>query len=260
MTLACMDGVVLPVAEAHLPVTDEGLLRGDGVFEVVRLYDGVPYAIDEHLERMGRSAANLRLPISLDDVAADVERLLAEARPGDARMRVLVTRGGHRLALIEPLDQGPPTIALATVEYAPTRILDQVKSLSYGANMLATRLAKERGADEALLVTPHGRVLEGPTSSFFAVLDGRLVTPPLTDHVLDSITRRKVLAATDAVEAIIARDDLRRATGAFLASTLREVQPAHHIDDSELDLSDPLVLDAARRTGDLIAAELAAQR
>ena len=84
------------------------------------------------------------------------------------------------------------------MEYAPTRILDGVKSLSYGANMLATRLAKEQGAHEALLVTPHGRVLEAPTCSFFYSYDGAtLCTPPLSEHILDSITRRMILATTE---------------------------------------------------------------
>ena len=87
----------------------------------------------------------------------------------------------------------PDTVALATVTYAPTRVLDGVKSLSYAANMLATRIAREQGADEALLVTPHGRVLEGPTTSFFYVLDGALCTPPLEDRILDSITRPRAV-------------------------------------------------------------------
>ena len=79
-------------------------------------------------------------------------------------------------------------------------MLDGVKSLSYAANMLATRLAREQGADEALLVTPHGRVLEGPTTSLFYVLDGALYTPPLEDRILDSITRRALFAVTDVRE------------------------------------------------------------
>src|SRR5213080_1335953 len=221
--LACLDGTVLPAAEARIPVTDEGLLRGDGVFEVVRLYDGVPYALDEHLQRMTNSAANLRLPFTADQLAGDVRALLVAAQPADALLRLVVTRGGHRLVLLEPPPSYGPTVALGCVEYVPTRVLDQIKSLSYGGNMLATRLAKERGFDEALLVTPHGRVLEGPTSSFFAVLGGRLVTPPLSEHVLDSITRRLVLEVVEVVEEPFSLEDLRGARGAFLASTTREV-------------------------------------
>jgi branched-chain amino acid aminotransferase len=232
--LAILDGTVMPASEARLPVTDDGLLRGDGVFEVIRNYAGRPFALDEHLERMAGSAANLRLELSPPDVAADLAALLEEAGAVDAAVRVLVTRGGHRLALLEALADLPPTLALATVTYAPPRVMDGIKSLSYAANMLTRRLAIERGADDALLVTPHGRVLEGPTTSFFYVLDGALHTPPLDDHILDSITRRHVLAASDATERITTMDDLPRLEEAFMASTLREVHPVHAIDGRPL--------------------------
>ncbi len=233
--LTIVDGAVLPASEATVSVTDEGLLRGDGVFEVLRLYDGRPFALDDHLARMVRSAGALRLEIDVNALRADTRTLLDAADPGDALLRLLVTRGGRRIGLVEPLPQYPPTIALASVEYVPTRVLDQVKSLSYAANMLATRLAKERGGDEALLVTPHGRVLEGPTSSLFCSLDGEtLVTPPLDEHVLDSITRRRLLALIEVREAAITVDELSGATEAFLASTTREVHPIHAIDGREL--------------------------
>src|SRR5256885_13958613 len=110
--LGILDGTVLPADEVRIPATDEGLLRGDGVFEVVRLYDGRPFALDDHLARMERSAANLRLPIDVAAVRADVEALLVAGRPGDAVLRVLVTRGGHRLGVIEPMPALPETLAL----------------------------------------------------------------------------------------------------------------------------------------------------
>jgi branched-subunit amino acid aminotransferase/4-amino-4-deoxychorismate lyase len=102
--------------------------------------------------------------------------------------------------------------------------------------MLATRLAVEAGADEALLVTPQGRVLEGPTSSLFVSLDGEtLVTPPLSDRVLDSITRRRLLEVLpNAREEVVTRDELRRAREAFLASTTREVHAVATIDGDAL--------------------------
>jgi len=228
--LAILDGDVMDVAQATIPVTDEGLLRGDGVFEVVRLYGGRPYGLEEHLERMARSAATLRLPFDIDAIRDDVEKLLEHSEPADGGLRLLATRGGRRIGIIEDLPVIPDTVGLATVTYAPTRVLDGVKSLSYAANMLASRIARERGADEALLVTPHGRVLEGPTTSFFYVLDGALCTPPLEDRILDSITRRALFAVTDATERITTLDDLRTATEAFLASSAREVQPVRAID------------------------------
>jgi branched-subunit amino acid aminotransferase/4-amino-4-deoxychorismate lyase len=229
--LAIVDGSVQPAAQATVPVTDEGLLRGDGVFEVIRLYGGRPFALDEHLARMQQSARNLRLPLDADAVRSDIDALLAAAPPADAQLRVLVTRGGRRIGIVEPLHEHATTIALGSVTYAPTRILDGVKSLSYAANMLATRLAREAGADEALLVTPHGRVLEGPTSALFVSLDGeKLVTPPLEDHILDSITRRRVVSLTAAEERALTLDQVLGARESFLASTTREVQAVRSVD------------------------------
>jgi branched-chain amino acid aminotransferase len=256
MSLACLDGTVCDAADARLPVTDEGLLRGDGVFELIRLYGGKPFALDEHLTRLEHSATNLRLPLDAEAVRADVGALLQAARPGDARVRVLVTRGGHRVVLLEEHTEPAPSIGLGLVEFAPTRLLDGIKSLSYAANMLATRVAKERGYDEALLVTPHGRVLEGPTQSFFYVFDGLLYTPPLEDHILDSITRRHVVEVTGAQERITPRDDVGRMTEAFIASTTREVQAVHAIEDHELDRAGPLTRDAAARLRERIAESL----
>ena len=256
--LASVDGKLMAAAEAAIPATDEGLLRGDGVFEVMRLYAGRPFAYDDHLARMRRSADNLRLPLDVDAMRADVDGLLARTGEVDALLRVLATRGGRRVALIEPLPALPSIMRLALVTYAPTRILNGIKSLSYGGNMLATRLAKERGFDEALLVTPHGRVLEAPTSSLFWVRDGALLTPPLSDHILDSITRARVMQATQVREEPCTLDVLRGASEAFLASTVREVQPVAAIEDIELTPNGPVTQDAARRTRALIEAELGA--
>jgi branched-chain amino acid aminotransferase len=234
--LASVDGQILPADAAMIPVTDEGLLRGDGVFEVVRVYRGVPYALDEHLERMVRSAGGLRLPVDAGKVEGEARALLGRAGDGwEGYLRIVVTRGGRRVLLLEPLKEAPETLALATVRYAPTRVLDQVKSLSYASNMLVTRLAQEQGADEALLVTPHGRVLEGPRQSFVCSLDGAtLVTPPLSDHILDSITRRRVLETGLVGERPISADELPFAQEAFLAATTREVHPVHAIDGVRL--------------------------
>src|ERR1700756_149471 len=96
-------------SEATIPATDEGLLRGDGVFEVIRVYDGQPFAFEEHLARIERSAANLRLPIDLEAGRSEVHRLLAHAGAGPEHesLRVVITRGGRRLMLTEPL---PPQV------------------------------------------------------------------------------------------------------------------------------------------------------
>jgi branched-chain amino acid aminotransferase len=231
--LACLDGAVLPAADAVVPATDDGLLRGDGAFEVLRLYGGRPFALEEHLERLARSAANLRLPLELDAVRADAARLLdaAAGEPDPGALRIVVTRGGRRLLLTESLPEHAPAIRLASVTYAPVRLLDGVKSLSYAANMLATRLAQERGADEALLVTPHGRVLEAPTSSIFFVAGGVVRTPPLSDHILASITRALVIELASAREQSCTLEELLAADEAFLVSTTRELQPVASVDE-----------------------------
>jgi branched-chain amino acid aminotransferase len=236
--LASLDGAVSPAEEASIPATDEGLLRGDGVFEVVRVYHGRPFALDEHLDRIERSAANLRLgyPVPRRELESEAPALL-EARGGqafDGILRIVLTRGGRRLLLTELLPPSPDRVRLGFVTYAPTRVLDGIKSLSYAGNMLCTRLARERGFDEALLVTPHGRVLEAPTSSiFWAGRGGALCTPPLEDHILASITRDHVMRLVAVREAPLSKEELLEAEEAFLCSTTREVQPVAAVESRE---------------------------
>jgi branched-chain amino acid aminotransferase len=260
-SLASLDGEIMPASEASIPATDEGLLRGDGAFEVIRVYDGRPYGLEEHLRRIERSAANLRLDVNTEAVRAEAHRLLARAGPGEEHelLRIVLTRGGRRLMLTEPLPPSAPQIRLGTITYSPTRILDGVKSLSYAANVLATRLAREQGFDEALLVTPHGRVLEAPTSSIFWVKEGAILTPPLEDHILASITRAVVMEVSGASERPCTLNDLRLADEAFLASTTREVQPVASIDDTELPAGAPVTAGVVAAVRERISAELAGQ-
>jgi len=256
-SLASLDGEIMAAAEAMIPVTDEGLVRGDGVFEVIRVYDGTPYAFDAHLARMERSAANLRLPVDLESVRADSFRLLAEAGTGPDHqcLRIMITRGGRRILLTEPMVSVADDARLMSITYSPTRILDGIKSLSYAANMLAGRLAREQGYDEALLVTPHGRVLEAPTSSIFYVRDGRLLTPPLDEHILASITRALVIEVTGAEERPCTLEELYDAEEIFLASTVREVQTVASIDGHEY----PGLRPVSDRTRDAVSARIAEQ-
>ena len=257
MQTACVDGVLVPLAQAVIPVTDDGLLRGDGAFEVMRLYDGVPFAPEHHLERLARSARNLRLELDIGDIERDVGALLAVAGVGDALLRVVVTRAGHRIVLVEPLPVLPQALALGYVTFAPVRVLDGVKSLSYAANMHARRLARERGFDEALLVTPHGRVLELPTASLFWAAGGEVFTPPLSDHILDSITRRIVIEVAGAKEAATTPADLERAEEAFAASSVYEVMAVRRIEEHDLPAARPIAKATAGKVRARIQSELA---
>jgi branched-chain amino acid aminotransferase len=251
--LASVDGGITPVAEATVPLKDDGLYRGDGAFEVIRLYEGLPFALADHLDRLERSAASIELTVDRSALEGEIETLLGEFGSENGQLRILVTRGGRRIAVTEPLPPHTETIRLATVTYSPSVILTGVKSLSYAANMQATRLATAQGADEAILVTPDGTVLEAPTSTIFWVSpQGALRTPSLEVGVLESITRARICRELHVEEGAWPAADLRAAHEAFLASTTREVQAVSAIDGIDLPEA------PGPRTGEAIEAFAAA--
>jgi branched-chain amino acid aminotransferase len=233
--LASVDGTISPTGEATVPLRDDGLYRGDGAFEVIRLYEGRPFALGDHLDRLGRSAAAIELELDRAALEREIDALLAELGDADGQLRLIVTRGGRRIAATEPIPAHADTVSLATVTYCPSVILNGVKSLSYAANMQATRLAQAQGADEAVLVQLDGIVLEPPTSSIFWVSpQGGLRTPALDNGVLESITRDRLVKALHVEEGAWPVADLRAAHEAFLASTTREIQAVAAIDGTAL--------------------------
>ncbi len=259
MSLSSIDGRIGPTAEATIPVTDEGLLRGDGAFEVARLYGGRPFAMEDHYVRLANTCTGLRLEADLEALRTEIAALLEVAGPVDALLRVVLTRGGRRIVLIEPLPPRAATARVATITYAPNRVLDGLKTLSYAGNMLAGRIAKEQGFDEGLFVSPHGRVLEGPTWTFFWVAGGVLLTPPIADRILASITRTRIMEETDAQEAVCTLDDVAAAEEAFIASSVREVLPIAAVDTIELPAAPgPVTQRAAELLSRRIERELAA--
>lgn len=233
--LASIDGVITASGTASIGVIDEGLIRGDGVFEVIRLYAGRPFALSDHLDRIERSGAAIELVADRDALEVEIDALLGEFGEHEGQLRIVLTRAGRRILLTEPLPARGATLTVATVTYSPSVILNGVKTLSYAANMQATRLAKHAGADEAVLVRPDGIVLEAPTSAlFWAGSDGVLRTPQISDGILESITRARLVEALEVKEGSFAAAELREADEAFLASTTREVQPISAVDDIEL--------------------------
>jgi branched-chain amino acid aminotransferase len=274
--LISVDGVVTPATEAVLPLPDDGLFRGDGVFEVLRAYRGRLFAFKEHLDRLEASAAAIELGVNREAVTAEstalLERVaaeLAEAAAGgddevrlECLLRIIVTRDGRRVLSVEPLPVHPPSIALATVTYSPTVILDRVKSLSYAANMQATRIAKRTGFEEALLVTPEGIVLEPPTSTLFWVsADGPLRTTDTGAGVLDSITRRKILERCEVETGYFGIGDVMASSEAFLASTTREVQPVRAVDHQAIPTAPaPRTAEAAAAFAESVMAEMRSAR
>jgi branched-chain amino acid aminotransferase len=256
--LASVDGRISPTPEAVVPLKDDGLYRGDGAFEVIRLYDGRPFALDDHLNRLWRSAATIEMEFDRAALEVEIEALLTEFGPIDGQLRLIVTRGGRRLAMTEPIPVHAETISLATVTYCPSVILNGVKSLSYAANMQATRLAKARGADEAVLVQPDSTVLEPPTSSiFWASPEGGLRTPALDNGVLESITRDRLVKALHVETGAWSITDLRAAGEAFITSSTREIQPVSAIDGAELpSVPGPRTLEAQEAYATTLREEL----
>lgn len=231
-----IDGRITDPGSASISVLDDGLLRGDGAFEAIKLYDGHPFRLAEHLDRLARSAEAIHLDFDADALADEVDALLeAYDGPAEAMLRIVLTRGGRRIVIAEHLPRWDDTVAVALVQLTPSEILAGVKSISYAANMHATRIAAERGAAEAVYVDRDGIALEAPTSSvFWAGEDGVLRTPELETGILDSITRRVIVDALAPEEGRYDADELRSCREAFLASTTREIQPIDSIDGTEL--------------------------
>lgn len=256
--LASVDGSISATPDARIPPADDGLLRGDGVFEVIRLYDGKPFALADHLDRLQRSARAIELPVDRDALEREIGPLLDRFGENDGQLRIVVTRGGRRILLTENLPPSGETVALASVRYSPSVILTGVKSLSYAANMQATRIAQGRGADEALLVRPDEIVLEAPTSTlFWASSDRTLRTPAIEVGVLESITRARIVRELEVEEGSWTLEEVLGAGEAFLASTTREVQPVSSIDGTELpQCPGPRTQEAIEAFGSVLDREL----
>ena len=258
--LASVDGKIMPTAEATIPLKDDGLYRGDGVFEVVYLYGGRPFALGEHLDRLERSAEGIELSVDRAALEREIGALLEQVEV-DALLRLVLTRGGRRIAVTEPVPEHAEAVSIATVTYSPTVILNGLKTLSYGANMQATRIARASGADEAVFVHPDGVVLEPPTSTIFWVSpQGSLRTPALEAGVLRSVTRARVIDVLHVEEGNWPVEDLRAASEAFLAGTTREIQPISAVDGRELNAAPgPRTREAQEVFAAALRAELGAE-
>lgn len=236
--IAWVDGRVLPAAEATVPLTDDGVLRGDAVFESVLVRGGRTHALDAHLARLERSAATLDL--ELPDVREVVTDLLLAWGERDGAVKVLVTRSGTVRGLLTTTSW-PESLALAVLEIPWRTAISGVKTLSYAANQWAIRQARARDADDAVIVD-GGRVLELPTGAVCLVHDGRIVSPdPARLPILDSVTVRSLAQAVGIELGRPDLEDLRTADEVFVLSATRPTVPVHAllIDGEELELPAP---------------------
>ncbi len=236
--------------EATISLFDRGARDGEGLFETLRIYGGRPFAWSRHMERLVLSAAVLGFPVPASPVTlrAALDELLSVEGLTDAVARVTVTRGIRggtpkrasrtgAWAEVEPLAArlwrgtraGAATVIVSKRPFEPGP-LGGHKTTSRLAYHLAREEARVARADEALLVSPAGEVLEGTTSNVFAVMGGEVRTPPLASGILPGITRSLVLGAC-ASAGITAREraltlaDLDAADEVFLTNSVQEIVP-----------------------------------
>jgi branched-subunit amino acid aminotransferase/4-amino-4-deoxychorismate lyase len=260
MMRALVNGVE---SEGTVPVTDSSVLRGDGCFEVLRSYSGRPFAVEDHLDRLARSAKLLDIPLP---GRHELGQWIAAAAGwgGDCAVRVVVTRGSAVPGdVAEPVvivfshptgkAEGPATLLPVTAPWHAAGVdwdLAGAKVLSYAPNMAATRHAVAKGFGDALLTTVDGVMLEGPTFSVAWVVDGVVETPSLELGILDSITRRVLLDLASelglaVVESRWALDRLDDAGEVIALSTIREIQPVARVGDRRFG-EGPITADLAR--------------
>ena len=251
-------------ARPALDPLDLALVRGDAVFEALRVYAGRPFRLREHLDRLAASAAAVELPLpgGLAELAA---RAVAEAGDGDAVLRLICTRGREEPPAAPdrpgPGDGGPAAFAICTelpasfeddrrrglrlvllttaadplVRAASPWLLPGVKSISYATNMAAQRAARARGADDAVLVGLGGELLEAPTANLWWRSGHTLFTPSLDLGILAGITRAVVCELAPGLglkvlEGVFTAEDVAAADEAFLSSSTREVMPVVELD------------------------------
>lgn len=257
---AWMNGDLLPDATAAaLPVTDHGVTVGDGVFETLKVVDGLPFALDRHLARLQRSAEGLGIEgVDPDDVRRGVVAVLAGERSPLGRLRITVTGGPAPLGsgrgdagpsvivVAAGMDPAPEATAVVTVPWPRNErgALTGLKTTSYAENVVALAAAQRRGASEAIFANLAGHLCEGTGSNVFYVVDGELRTPTLASGCLAGVTRALVLEWYGGREVDEPIEVVDGASEVFLVSTTRDVQAVARWNDRELEAPGPITTGA----------------
>ena len=246
-----LDGCLVDEDRAVVSVFDHGLTVGDAVFETIAVRAGRAITMTRHLQRLQRSAGLLGLgtPV-LPELTAAVEATVAANDLGDAVVRVLVTsgpgplgsvRGGRRVTTAVLTGPYPGWADTADVVVVPwprneRSALAGVKTTSYAENVVALAEARSRGGSEAVFANTAGKLCEGSGSNVFLVLEGVLVTPPLSSGCLAGVSRAVVieLLGLPVEERDVPVGALARAEEAFLTSATRYVQPIRTVDGAAL--------------------------
>jgi len=251
-------GLVDP-AEPILHADDQALQRGRAAFETLRVYGGVPFGLDDHLERLASSAERIGLPPVARPELEELARLALEsAGEADCVLRFYWTGGREgaeratALAMVTPLpdgfdelrSRGSRLISLqlgvdAVLRAASPWLLGGVKSTSYAVNMAAEAEAKRRGADDAVFLSSDGTVLEGPVTNVWWRTGSTLHTPTLELGILAGVTRSHVLRSAaelgyEVEEGWYPLESLARADEAFTSSSVREIMPVVELDGAPI--------------------------
>ena len=243
---------------AKISVYDHGLLYGDGVFEGMRSYSGKVFRLEQHLDRLYESALAicLRIPISKEQMALDVNKTLQVNSLTNAYIRLVVTRGSGSLGLDPNRTSNPQVIIIAdsislypeehyqnglkiitasTIRSHPAALSPRVKSLNYLNNIMAKIEGLQAGCVEALMLNHKGEVAECTGDNIFIVKNGTILTPPKDAGILEGITRNAILDLAKelgivAHETTLTRHDLFVADECFLTGSAAEVIPVVSLD------------------------------
>jgi branched-chain amino acid aminotransferase len=249
-----VDGVLGAADELRISPLDHGLMVGDGVFETLRVYGGIPFAWTRHLQRLTRSAGGLGLTVPpIDDLRRQSDAVLHANGLVEARLRITITGGpaplGSERASVAPtvviaassLTPWPETADVVTVPWPRNErgATAGLKTISYAENVRALAYAHDHGAGEAIFPNTRDELCEATGSNVFLVRDDRLVTPAADSGCLLGVTRALVLELAlelgiDADETALPLGALAAADEAFLSSTTREVQAVAHVDGQPL--------------------------
>ena len=266
---ACwVNGRLVEPGTATLRADDHAVVVGDGVFETMRIVDGAAFALSRHLRRLDRSASGLGLDEPDEDrIQAAVGEVLA-ADPSAGLLRITWSsgagpwgsgRGGGPGTLVVGTGPGnvwPPAERVHLVpwrrnEHGP---LVGLKTTSYAENVMALTTAKRVGCSEALFANTAGHLCEGTGTNVFLVIEGVLVTPPLSSGCLAGVTRELVIELADVVERDIDPAEFGSADEAFLTSSTRDVSPISAVDGVEMPAAPgPVTAGLMAAFADLIA-------
>ena len=261
--LVYLNGQVMPLEKGSVSVEDRGFQFADGVYEVAVVYGGVPYEFKEHIERLFRSASllELEIPHTPEEIESICLNLLAESQLANCLVYIQVTRGYARRGHAFP-EEVTPTVVIYTIEFAgraaeyyekgvtTITVPDDrwgrcnIKSIALVANCLAKEKAYRAGCYEAIFYSAKGVVYEGASTNVFCVLDGTIVTAPLSNKILPGITRARLIGLARAggfqlVERDYTVGELKGADEVFLTGTSTEVMPVIRVDDTTIGTGEP---------------------